>query len=177
MAVARARFKANPYGVVDPRAVYNSYHKGNPPDTLLTKEEVIDLSKKANIVMLTYIRDRGDPKSLDLQAPNLNLQALANRVAHDHMHLAAQRSDHSQGGAHLDSEVFSLKDSVLKRRQMEKQKAKYEEAVFLMKECDVPMKRVAKRLRLNLRKVRLLRSIPFSHVEDALMRQVRRLQF
>ena len=93
------------------------------------------------------------------------------------MHLAAQRSDHSQGGAHLGSEVFSLKDSVLKRRQLEKQKAKYEEAVFLMKECDVPMKRVAKRLRLNLRKVRLLRSIPFSHVEDALMRQVRRLQF
>ena len=93
------------------------------------------------------------------------------------MHLAAQRSDHSQEGAHLDREVFSLKDSVLKRRQMEKQKTKYEEAVFLMKECDVPMKRVAKRLRLNLRKVRLLRSIPFSHVEDALMRQVRRLQF
>ena len=95
MAVARARFKVNPYGIVDPRAVYNSYHRENPPDTLLTKEEVIELSKKANIVMLTYVRERGDPKSLDLQAPNLNLQALANRVAHDHMHLAAQRSDHS----------------------------------------------------------------------------------
>ena len=66
MAVARARFKPSPYGIVDPRAVYKSYHGGDPPETLLTKEEVIELSKKANIVALTYVKERGDPKAADL---------------------------------------------------------------------------------------------------------------
>jgi hypothetical protein len=39
------------------------------------------------------------------------------------------------------------------------------------------MKRVAMRLRLSLRVVRLLRSVPFSRLEDALMRRVKRAQF
>ena len=62
MAVARSRFKTCPYGIVDPRAIYKQEHVKDSPDTLLTKEEVIELSKKAHIVVLTYIKDRGDPQ-------------------------------------------------------------------------------------------------------------------
>ena len=58
MAMARARFKTNPYGVVDPRAIYKSYKGGDPPDTLLTKEEVIALSEKAHGVALTFLNER-----------------------------------------------------------------------------------------------------------------------
>jgi hypothetical protein len=67
--------------------------------------------------------------------------------------------------------------NVRKKNQMAKRRAKAEEAVFLLKECNVPMSRVAKRLRLNLRVVKLLRSLPLFHLDDALMRKVHRVQF
>ena len=55
MAAARARFKASPYGIVDPRATFK-YHQGAPPpDTLLTKEEVLALSQKAHVVALAFL--------------------------------------------------------------------------------------------------------------------------
>jgi hypothetical protein len=59
MAAARARFKASPYGIVDPRATFKSYHGGDIPDTLLTKEEVLALSQKAHVVVLAFLNDRG----------------------------------------------------------------------------------------------------------------------
>ena len=55
MAAARARFKVNPYGIVDPRVTYKSYHRGDPPDTLLTKDEVIALGEKAHVVALDFL--------------------------------------------------------------------------------------------------------------------------
>ena len=64
---------------------------------------------------------------------------------------------------------------VRRKKLKEKLRAKAEEAHYLLNECDVPIRRVAMRLRLSLRAVRLLRSIPFSHLEDALMRRVHRL--
>ena len=100
----------------------------------------------------------------------MNLQALANRVAHDHMHLAATGDSVMEEADLPGVEATSRRGRLRQRRLRERRRAKAEEALYLMKECEVPMKRVAKRLRLSLRAVKLLRSIPFSHVEDALLR-------
>ena len=107
----------------------------------------------------------------------MNLQALANRVAHDHMHLAATGDSVMEEGDLPGVDATTRRGRLRQRRLRERRRAKAEEALYLMKECEVPMKRVAKRLRLSLRAVKLLRSIPFSHVEDALLRKVRRVQF
>jgi hypothetical protein len=41
----------------------------------------------------------------------------------------------------------------------------------------VPMKRVSQRLKLSLGVMKRLRSTQFTHLEDALMRKVRRVRF
>ena len=105
----------------------------------------------------------------------MNLQALANRVAHDHMHLAATGGAFPDVRGHPAEGVPNGRHRVRRKKLKEKLRAKAEEAHYLLNECDVPIRRVATRLRLSLRAVRLLRSIPFSHLEDALMRRVHRL--
>ena len=47
--------------------------------------------------------------------------------------------------------MFSIRVSLTKQRLKEKQRAKLEEAFFLIRQCNVPMHRVAKRLKLSLR--------------------------
>ena len=55
MAAARARLKASPHGIVDPRATIKTYHGRDLPDTLLTKEDVLALSQKAHVVALAFL--------------------------------------------------------------------------------------------------------------------------
>ena len=105
----------------------------------------------------------------------MNLEALANRVAHDHMHLAATGGAFPDARGHPAGGVPNGRGRVRRRKLKEKLRAKAEEAHYLLMECDVPLRRVATRLRLSLRAVRLLRSIHFSHLEDALMRRVHRM--
>ena len=91
------------------------------------------------------------------------------------MHLAATGGALPDAKRHPAEGVPTGRHRVRRKKLKEKLRAKAEEAHYLLNECDVPIRRVATRLRLSLRAVRLLRSIPFSHLEDALMRRVYRL--
>ena len=67
------------------------------------------------------------------------------------MHLAAQGGPPLKGQYDIERVVYSVRVSLTKQRLKEKQRAKFEEAFFLLRECNVPMHSVAKRLKLSLR--------------------------
>jgi hypothetical protein len=91
------------------------------------------------------------------------------------MRLAYQGDVASQDEGYSGRARFTGRGSAWKRKLLDKGKVKAEEALFLMNECGVPMYRVAKRLRLSMNVVRLLKRNNFNLLEDTLVRKVHRV--
>ena len=106
-----------------------------------------------------------------------DLSMLASRVSHDHLRRAPTSS--VGGAAENQGDVADMtgRGKVRRREEKEIRKVKLAQAHYLMSECQDPIAKVAKRLRLSYCFLRRVKKLRMLDPETAFTRRVHRPRF
>ena len=106
-----------------------------------------------------------------------DLSMLASRVSHDHLRGAAGSSVVGEAYNQSDAADLTGRGKVRRREEKEIRKMKLAEAHYLMSECQVPIAKVAKRLRLSYSFLRRVNKLGMFDPKTAFTRRGHRPRF
>lgn len=156
-ATTQARDHSNTYGIVDPRAILKQRNAVSYVVTMVEYERVSELAVAAERLLTQFTRQRQVKQRQQPLSGDVVLRHLMARVSHDHSARSLRPSRVVEETKAPEVRPLINRRQERKRLAKERDKARLEEACFLMNEAQVPLSNISRRLKLSRRTLQKLR--------------------